>query len=208
MKLYPFIKHKEVENGKTVRDILLSFSNNKTRLAKIEETLPLLNIYVPDMRLFGNFNVENWDVNDNEIAVSYLEQSGNTSFFGNGDSIFSLPPDEISGFPVLFVKITEKDESEEITNEYSYGSEYTIKAGAEGSTTFGKYGVKASLNFERKKTEMTKSTIKTTKDSDDLGTLSFRIYDPIILSDSEKYSKGYLMNTATTGAIEIMFLPM
>lgn len=457
---YPFIKHKEVENGKTVRDILISFCDNKTILSQIEETLPLLNIYVPNMELFGNFNAENWDVNDNEIAVSYLEQYGNTTFFGNGDSIFSLPPDEIPGFPVLFiknnerlaafknttrstnevgnnleykfrcdafnglmsktretnvyttiefgiedysnyvsesvlnsinpriinswnefkddsgyqreavfygltksgdntnltlnksmrerlykfkvdpykydkiadqeedpryrigeqsvqskvglskeeiirkiwtdgkfeiyfdfyrgvkvdngalhesatisippqdlfgfkvidryrhgtwfrksyhnysidvnslrprwvsgnringgfpsvthwdvenesisvfVKITEKDESEEITNEISYGSEYTLKAGIDGNTTFGKYGIKASLNFEQKKTETTKSVAKTTKSSDDLGTLSFRIYDPLIISDIDKYGKGYLMNTSTTGAVEIMFLPM
>lgn len=101
---YPLIKNKEVENGKTVRDLLLSYCDDKQKLSRIEETLPLLNIYVPDFSLFHDFNAENWDVSDNEIAVTPLTDNFERIFYGNGDSLFTLASQEIPGFPCLVVK--------------------------------------------------------------------------------------------------------
>lgn len=101
---YPLIKNKEIEPGKTVRDLLLSYCDDKQKLSHIEEILPLLNIYVPDFSLFHDFTAENWDVTDNEIAVTPLTDNFERIFYGNGDSLFTLEPQEIPGFPCLIVK--------------------------------------------------------------------------------------------------------
>lgn len=101
---YPLIKNKEVEDGKTVRDLLLSYCDDKQKLSRIEETLPLLNIYVPDFSLFHDFTAENWDVSDNEIAVTPLTDNFERIFYGNGEILFTLGPQEIPGFPCLVVK--------------------------------------------------------------------------------------------------------
>ncbi len=101
---YPFIKNKEVENGKTVRDLLLSYCDDKQKLSHIEQMLPLLNIYVPDFSLFHDFTAENWDVEDSEIAVTPLTENFEKIFYGNGDSLFTLEAQEIPGFPCLVVK--------------------------------------------------------------------------------------------------------
>lgn len=105
---YPLFKDKEVESGKTVRDLLLSYCDTKEDLAQIELTLPLLNIYVPDFSLFHDFTAENWDVSDNEIAVTPLTENFERIFYGNGDSLFTLGPQEIPGFPCLVVKDNER----------------------------------------------------------------------------------------------------
>lgn len=112
---YPLIKNKEVENGKTVRDLLLSYCDDKQKLSHIEETLPLLNFYVPDFSLFHDFTAENWDVTDNEIAVTPLTDNFERIFYGNGDSLFTIEPQEIPGFPCLVVKDNDRLK---VTNNY------------------------------------------------------------------------------------------
>ena len=46
---YPVVKDQILDNGKTFRETLLNYTDEK-ELLEIESRLPLLTIYVPDMR--------------------------------------------------------------------------------------------------------------------------------------------------------------
>lgn len=105
---YPFIKDKIVTEDKTFRDILLTYCEDEKTLLEIEETLPLLNILVPDLTYVGDFNAENWDTSDNEVAVSFVEGNNESVLFADGESLDILKPGEIPGFPVLVVKNNER----------------------------------------------------------------------------------------------------
>ena len=50
--------------------------------------------------------------------------------------------------------------------------------------------------------------IVTTKESDDLGNIIINFSDPIIVSDSEKNTKGYKVYAVKAGnAVEVIMLP-
>jgi hypothetical protein len=104
---YPFVKDKVVCDGKTFRDILLSYCDREEELVQIEESLLLLNILVPDMTLFWDFNAETWDVSDADVGVISRDDDDNTVYM-EGEAIGSLTPDEIPGFPCLVVKNNER----------------------------------------------------------------------------------------------------
>lgn len=104
---YPFVKDKVVTDGKTFRDILLSYCDSDDELIRIEESSLLLNILVPDLTLFWDFNAEQWNTDDSEIAVISRDDIDNT-LYENGEAIGSMPSDEIPGFPCLVVKENER----------------------------------------------------------------------------------------------------
>lgn len=109
---YPLIKDKKVEDNKTFRDILLSYCENEDILRQIEDALPLLNIFTPNLAFIGGISPEEWDITDSEMAVynagkgSYKSQA----LYINGDSIVNLEPGEIPAFPTLIVKENERME--------------------------------------------------------------------------------------------------
>ncbi len=105
---YHFVKDETVANGKTFRDILLQYSDQESSLIQIENTLPLLTIYVPDMSAFGGFNAQSWDVEDPDITVTPRNVEDKQIFYANGEEGVALDPNEIPGFPVLVIKTNEK----------------------------------------------------------------------------------------------------
>jgi hypothetical protein len=105
---YPFIKDKIVKDGMSFREILLQYTDNENTLKSIEASLPLLNIYVPDLTMFNDFNAEKWDTNDNDIVVTALNYESEQTFYGDGNKLFSLAKNEIPGFPCLIVKDNER----------------------------------------------------------------------------------------------------
>ncbi|MVZ60686.1 hypothetical protein [Sphingobacterium humi] len=106
---YPFVRDEMVSEGKTFREILDMYSENKEILLQIEEALPLLNIYVPDLTAFFKFNAEHWDTSDKEIVVTALNQNNDPHvFYGNGERMFTLDKNEIPGFPCLVIKNNER----------------------------------------------------------------------------------------------------
>jgi hypothetical protein len=111
---YPIVKNKVVKNGKTFREMLLSYCDKKEELEQIEDCIPLLNIYVPDLSLFEDINVYNWDVKD-EVPVAFSNEDEGSILFLNGDSIMKLEKDEIPGFHLLLIKENERVASQEIT---------------------------------------------------------------------------------------------
>lgn len=103
---YPFIKNKKMPNGKTFRETLLDYCT-EDELIEIEKKLPLLNILVPDLSLFCDFNPHSWDVTDEEIAIISRDDNDNILYV-NGNDNTKLPLNEVPGFPCLVVKNNER----------------------------------------------------------------------------------------------------
>lgn len=76
-------------------------------MCRIEETLPLLNILIPDFSLFWEFSAETWDTWDDEIAVICRDDESNT-LYEDGEDIGMMDSGEIPGFPCLIVKNNER----------------------------------------------------------------------------------------------------
>ena len=104
---YPRVKNKIVTGDKTFRDILLSYCKDENELSQIEQSQLLLNILVPDLSLFGDFNAKNWDVNSNDIAVICRDDDTNT-LYENGENIGCVQGGDIPAFPCLVVKNNER----------------------------------------------------------------------------------------------------
>lgn len=104
---YPLVKDKIITGNKTFRDVLLSYCEDENELTQIEASQPLLNILIPDLSLFWDFNAQNWDINNPEVAVLCRDDERGTLYEG-GENIGSLPKGEIPGFPCLVVKLNER----------------------------------------------------------------------------------------------------
>lgn len=104
---YPFVKNKVVANGKTFREILVSYSSNK-EISNIENNLPFLTIMIPDLSRFYAFSINKWDTSDNQVAVTYAKDNVNSAFYFEGDSILSLPKGDLPNFPFMVVKSNER----------------------------------------------------------------------------------------------------
>ncbi|MDR2968772.1 MAG: hypothetical protein LBV32_04100 [Tannerellaceae bacterium] len=104
---YPFVKDKVVADGKTFRDILLSYCDSEDELIQIEESSLLLNILVPDFTLFWDFDAEKWNIDGDEIAVISRDDDTST-LYEAGEDIGTLSSGEIPGFPCLVVKNNER----------------------------------------------------------------------------------------------------
>lgn len=106
---YPFVKNKIVPGagGMTFRDVLLSYCDDETRLKSVESALPLLNILVPDLTLFWDFNAQKWDVTEDEVAVLCRDDQTN-SLYEDGENIGQLETGDVPGFPCLVVKNNER----------------------------------------------------------------------------------------------------
>lgn len=91
---YPYVKERIIGDGQTFRDILVSYSSEE-RVSEIERSLPLLTIMVPDLSDFGAFSVEEWDTEDDQVAVTYRTGNDNSVFYAEGDSLLSLPKEDL-----------------------------------------------------------------------------------------------------------------
>ena len=121
---YPMVKNKIVTDGKSFRDILLSYCKTPNELTEIEQSQLLLNILIPDLTLFWDFNAEKWDTNDKEIIVLCRDDKSST-MYENGENIGQMEKGNIPGFPCLVVKNNERlniktinTRSGEATNEF------------------------------------------------------------------------------------------
>lgn len=104
---YPLVKDKIISGNKTFRDVLLSYCKDENELFQIESSQPLLNILIPDLSLFWDFNAKTWDINNSEVAVLCRDDKNGT-LYEKGENIGSLPKGEIPGFPCLVVKSNER----------------------------------------------------------------------------------------------------
>lgn len=104
---YPFVKDKVIENGKTFREILISYSSEK-EISLIEKSVPLLTIMIPELSKFGAFSVSEWNVSDDQVAVTYVDGNEKSMFYADGDSLLSLPEGDLPCFPFMVVKSNER----------------------------------------------------------------------------------------------------
>lgn len=104
---YPLAKNKIVYDNQSLRDILLSYCKDENELVQIEQSLPLLNILVPDLSLFWDFNAEKWNVDDKEVSVICRDDKDNT-LYENGENIGKMTTGDIPDFPCLVVKNNER----------------------------------------------------------------------------------------------------
>ena len=104
---YPYVKDAVVEDGRTLRDVLLSYSSEE-ELGTLENSLPLLTIMIPDLSAFGAFSVYKWDPKNEQVAVTYAKGNDSSVFYSEGDSILSLPAGSLPSFPFLVVKSNER----------------------------------------------------------------------------------------------------
>lgn len=104
---YPYVKDELIDEGKTLRDILVEFSSEE-EIGIIENNVPLLTIMIPNLGSFNAFNINDWDPSNNQIATTYAEGNDNSIFFAEGDSLLSLPAGSLPNFPFLVVKSNER----------------------------------------------------------------------------------------------------
>jgi hypothetical protein len=106
---YPVVKNEKMHNGQTFREALLDYCD-EPRLTKIEAELPLLTIYIPDMRWLGKdeFSIDSWDPSCNEVAVTYKDNGLCTKVFAEGKLVDSLEPGVFPGCATLIVKGNER----------------------------------------------------------------------------------------------------
>ena len=104
---YPLLKDKKVDGHRSFRDVILSYTSEQ-RLSSIENALPLLTIFMPNLSFTKGFNVHTWDADEKEVAVSYMLGNRYSTFYFNGDSVTSLKKMEIPCFPYMVVKNNER----------------------------------------------------------------------------------------------------
>lgn len=104
---YPFVKNKIVSDNKTFREILLSYCDDEKELVDVEQSQLLLNILIPDLTLFWDFNAEKWDTNNQEVVVMCRDDESDT-MYENGENIGQAEKGDIPGFPCLVIKDNER----------------------------------------------------------------------------------------------------
>jgi len=105
---YHFVKNEAVGN-KTFREVLKDFEQYPYQLDAIENTAPLLTIFIPTLPE-GSFSPEKWNsVSEVPLVASELMDSDATiPVFDNGRKVLSLQAHEIPGFPVVVIKTNER----------------------------------------------------------------------------------------------------
>lgn len=105
---YPYAKDKVLSSGLTFREELLKYTSEDV-MVSIENTLPLLNILVPDWEWIGAFSVNSWDTSDLDIVVSpAISAEDKNTLYYNGDYCCDLPKGSFPEYPVLIVKENER----------------------------------------------------------------------------------------------------
>lgn len=107
---YPFVRDEKINGNCSFREYLVSCSDEKT-LQRIEQRLPLLTIYVPDLTWLEEdaFSVNSWDVSSNEVLVCSMDEEGTRHFYFEGKEEISLKRGEGILFgPFLIVKNNER----------------------------------------------------------------------------------------------------
>ncbi len=94
----------------TFRAALLPFFANEAELIEIEQKLPLLTIFVPELPL-GAFSAETWDVNDDsqipDVALR-LDNSNDVPVIGKDGSKYVIEAELTPGFPIVVIKENER----------------------------------------------------------------------------------------------------
>lgn len=91
---YPLVKDQRI-NGRKFKNILAQYASSSLSLDSIEASVPLLNIYIPEL---AGFKIEDLDVSDDELPVLYGK-----NLYVNGSVADTLAVDAVPAFGVLSV---------------------------------------------------------------------------------------------------------
>ncbi|MDR2653346.1 MAG: hypothetical protein LBC68_13755 [Prevotellaceae bacterium] len=111
--LYQFIKNEKIENGLTVRELLLKHFDDKEILMRIEARCPTLTIFVPKLPE-DSFSAETWNIETQIPAVAIRAKHHNTpaiseyGFFDENSDEFVIEAGYIPAFPVVVLKQNER----------------------------------------------------------------------------------------------------
>jgi hypothetical protein len=94
----------------TFRQALLPFFKNEGELIEIEQKLPLLTIFVPELPL-GYFSAETWDINDEnqvpDVAIR-LNTTNDVPVIGKDGNKYVIEAELTPGFPIVVIKDNER----------------------------------------------------------------------------------------------------
>ncbi len=132
---------------------------------------------------------------------------------GSDNSVFFQPWDLYSSSTLINLFISETDDGQTIEETRTVMNQYVNKFDANVEASGGKdkgmkWGVKMGYGYTETTSNTGTTKIVTTKESDDLGNIIINFSDPIIVSDSEKNTKGYKVYAVKAGnAVEVIMLP-
>jgi len=135
--LYQFIKNEPLENGLTVRELLLRFMESGEELAAIEEKHPTLTVFVPQLPE-DCFSADNWNTDEQIPAVAiHSTRQMNIPIFAQagfldaerGETV--IKAGIIPGFPVVVLKdnksvVVSKNSSSRYASLNNPGSDYVF----------------------------------------------------------------------------------
>jgi len=106
--VYHLVKDIPLDNNHTFRENLLPYFSSEADLAKIEDRLPLLTIFVPSLPE-GTFSAETWDVESQipDVAIRLRGTNEIPIVKATGEQMI-LEPSLIPGYPVIVVKNNER----------------------------------------------------------------------------------------------------
>jgi hypothetical protein len=97
-------------NALTLREALLPFFNSEAELNEIEQKLPLLTIFVPELPL-GYFSAETWDINDEaqipDVALR-LNNTNDIPVISKEGEKYVIEAELTPGFPIVVIKENER----------------------------------------------------------------------------------------------------
>jgi hypothetical protein len=97
-------------NTLTLREALLPFFKSEAELIEIEQKLPLLTIFVPELPL-GYFSAETWDINDEaqipDVALR-LNNTNDIPVISKEGEKYVIEAELTPGFPIVVIKENER----------------------------------------------------------------------------------------------------
>lgn len=106
---YPWVKNDKLSDGRSIREVLSGY-DDLYKLDDIENTVPLLNILVPDWSWIHDecFSLDNWDTSIAEVGIGYRSNEIKHKVYCNGKLDGTLDLGEFPSAPLLLVKANER----------------------------------------------------------------------------------------------------
>ena len=106
---YHYVCDEKINGDNTFKDVLLNYVSADI-LAQIENALPLLTIYVPDMRWMGpdEFYAGKWDTESPYVVTTYRFNGKCKNVFAEGEKVEELQSGTFPNCPTLIVKNNER----------------------------------------------------------------------------------------------------
>lgn len=97
-------------NAMTLREALLPFFSSEAELLEIEQKMPLLTIFVPELPL-DSFSAEAWDINNEEEIPDVALRLNNTDHIavvGKDGEKYVIEAELTPGYPIVVIKDNER----------------------------------------------------------------------------------------------------